>query len=153
MSFPISYKSEFKFKPVATLQQDISDLILLVEAGLREQNARALVHKIDSVSFKGRFYNLPELYPLLQMISSGLIKISDENGRITITYNLRFTRMLVFACALILVLISLSINEIGYQGGFGALLMVGFCYWAMYYSTTNRFNKFLKKNLQPNVAG
>ena len=153
MSFPISYKSEFKYKSATSLRQDVSDLILLLEAGLREQNAKALVHKIDSVSFKGRFYDLPKLYPLLQMVSSGLIKLSEGNDHITIAYSLRFTRMLVFACALFLAIVGLSINEIGLQGCFGALLIVGFFYWAMYYSTINRFYKFLKKTLQPHVAG
>jgi len=153
MSFPISYKGEFKFKSVSTLRRDISDLVLLIEDGLRKQNAKALVHKIDSVSFKGRFYDLPKLYPLFQMISSGSIKLSEENGQLTIAYSLSFTRMFVFACASIFVLVGLSINKIGLQRGFSAVLIIGFLYWAMYHSSINRFDHFLKKTLQANVAG
>jgi hypothetical protein len=152
MPFPLSYENEYRFNTGDLLQKDISDLVLIVESGLRERNAKILFHKNDSVTFKGRYYNFPALFSLLQMVSIGIIKFSEESGKIAVSYNLKFTRMLVFACVLLLINIVTFLNQMSIEEYFFTAMIIGFMYLVLYFVTIIRFNKFIKGIMQLNVA-
>ena len=152
MPFPLSYQSKFKFSDEIDHQKEISDWILKVESKLREQNVKILFHKKDSVTFKGRYYNLPELFPLLQMVSKGVVEISQESNKIAVVYNLKFTRMLIFAIIFVVAVTIPSLKGMSVQDYFAPIAIVGIIYWTLYYITVNRFDRFLKRALNCNVA-
>ena len=155
MPFPISYEGQFKF---SGNYGSVDDIILYIESALRKRIAKILFHKVDSVTFQGKYYIGFKPFPILQMVSKGMVKITEDGNGILVNYRLEFTRLIVmcllFAVLVILFGVDHNINDVLkiIYGVLSISVVLTILFFLEYFITIKRFQIYLMRLLKKAVV-
>ena len=153
MPFPISHLNQLRFTDVDLRKRDIPDLILFIEARMREKGARKIYHKSNSLTFKGWQGDFANLYPIVPFATKGSLEISKEALSLTVNYQLFFSPIPLVLFVAPLLAFVLFVRPFNLEELLRSSLSIAFCYFLYFYVTKSRFERFLKKTLHSNVAG
>ncbi|MBA3028729.1 MAG: hypothetical protein FP816_07960 [Desulfobacteraceae bacterium] len=148
MSFPLSYtnKVEVFFKPERHTPEN---LLKSVVSSLKEVKAKNIKNDKNHITFSGGILRFVSNWNILASVSSGEITIDKNNGKLIISYHLRFTEIFIFVTAGILGFMGPVIYQAPnlsiFPKIFLLIFMWAFAFGGNYFITILRFPSFIRK--------